>query len=263
MPTYPSNEVILKHIWPDWQLEKTIGRGTYGQVCQIKRDEYGLVSRAAVKIIPVPQDPAEADQLAAEGMSEEEILSYYDGVLQGFVNEIQMLVSLKGAPHIVSIEDYKVTRLQNEFQWYILIRMELLTPFLLYTKEHPLTEKDAIRLGIELCEALEICHGQNIIHRDIKPQNVFVDRFGSFKLGDFGIARKMEGLTGGLSQKGTYGYIAPEVVRTMQYDLRADICSLGLVMYQQTNEGRLPFLFTQEEAKNPRARTTALQKRLS
>ena len=257
-----SHEDIIKSIWPEWRIEKLIGRGAYGSVYKAVREEHGLVSYAAIKIIPIPQDLGEVEALRSEGMTDSEIRAYYDKVLDDFTNEIRMLISLKGAPNIVSIEDYKVVDHPEEYRWDILIRMELLTPFLTYTKGKTLSTEEVLRLGVELCSALEICHGQNVIHRDIKPQNIFVDKFGSYRLGDFGIARKMEGMTGGMSQKGTYGYIAPEVSHSLRYDKRADIYSVGLVLYQLMNEGRLPFLENAEEAKNPRYRTEALQRRL-
>lgn len=254
---------ILRQVWPEWETERMIGRGAYGYVYQAKHEEHGIASRAAIKIIPVPQDPGEKESLLSEGMTEEEIHAYYRNVVNDFISEIRMLVTLKGAPHIVAIEDFKVAEQKSDLQWDVFIRMELLTPFIDTVRERLLSEEEVIRLGIELSTALEICQKTGIIHRDIKPQNIFVDRFGGFKLGDFGIARKMETMTGSMSQKGTYGYIAPEVSHSTRYDARVDIYSLGLVMYQQVNGGRLPFLANQEEARNPNLRSEALRKRLS
>ena len=95
--------------------------------------------------------------------------------------------------------------------WDIYIRMELLESFVEYTKHRELTEGDVIRLGIDICNALELCERQKIIHRDIKPANIFVSTSGSFKLGDFGIARKLERANSTMSHKGTYSYMAPEI----------------------------------------------------
>ena len=111
----------------------------------------------------------------------------------------------------MSVEDYKVVEKKDEIGWDIYIRMELLTPFNSYVCDKTLSEQEVIKLGIDLCTALELCARRNIIHRDIKPENIFVNPFGDFKLGDFGIARKLENVTGGLSQKGTYNYMAPEI----------------------------------------------------
>jgi serine/threonine-protein kinase len=120
--------------------------------------------------------------------------------------------------------------------------MELLTPLLTYTRERRLTEQDAARLGADICRALELCRRYNIIHRDIKPENIFVSDTGDFKLGDFGIARTAEKTAGGMSKKGTYTYMAPEVYRDEPYGPGVDIYSLGIVLYRLLNENRTPFL---------------------
>ena len=109
-------------------------------------------------------------------------------------------------------------------------------------QEEVLPEKETIKLGIDLCKALEYCQQLNIIHRDIKPENIFVSRFGDFKLGDFGIARELEKTMSSLSKKGTYSYMAPEMYKGERYDNSVDIYSLGIVLYKIMNKNRLPFL---------------------
>ena len=70
-----------------------------------------------------------------------------------------------------------------------------------------------IKLGCDLAMALIYCRKLNIIHRDVKPENIFVSRFGDFKLGDFGIAREQAHTMSNMSKKGTYSYMAPKVTR--------------------------------------------------
>ena len=120
--------------------------------------------------------------------------------------------------------------------------MELLTPLNEYYAEHPPTEKDILRLGIDICRALEMCAKNKIIHRDVKPSNIFISPNGDYKLGDFGVARRIEATCGAFSKKGTYDYMAPEVYRDAIYDTRADLFSLGIVLYKLMNSGRIPFL---------------------
>ena len=121
--------------------------------------------------------------------------------------------------------------------------MELLTPLMKYIdNKKSFGRDDVIRLGIDICSALELCRKFNIIHRDIKPENIFVSASGNFKLGDFGIARTVEKTTGGLSKKGTYTYMAPEVYRGEKYGPTIDIYSLGIVLYRYLNNNRAPFL---------------------
>ena len=79
------------------------------------------------------------------------------------------------------------------------------------SSEACLSQREVIKLGVHLCRALELCSRKNIIHRDIKPENIFISPHGEYKLGDFGVARQVEQTMSGLSKKGTYTTMAPEV----------------------------------------------------
>ncbi|MBR4308130.1 MAG: protein kinase [Oscillospiraceae bacterium] len=253
---------MLKKVWPEWQTEeKPLGRGSYGVVYKAVRRDHNVESYAAIKVISIPSDNSEIDSLRSEGLDMNATRTYLQGIVNDFVSEIQLMVSMKGIQNIVSVEDYKVVEKTDDIGWDIYIRMELLTPFNTYICDKKLTEKEVIKLGCDICTALEICAKRNIIHRDIKPENIFINDFGYFKLGDFGIARKMENMTGGLSQKGTYNYMAPEVANSGDYDARVDIYSLGLVLYRLLNGNRLPFLDTDKQLLNPNDRRIAIDRR--
>ncbi len=254
----------ISKIWPEWQIEKQLGRGSYGVVYQVgRKDEItGLETKAAVKVISIPADASEADSLRSEGIGEEGSRTYFKRIVDGFVGEIRLMDSLKGTQNIVNVEDYKVVEKQDVIGWDIYIRMELLTPFNTYMQTRTLTEDEVIKLGCDICSALEICAEQNIIHRDIKPENIFLNKFGHFKLGDFGIARKLENSTGGLSQKGTFNYMAPEVAAGTNYGVGADIYSLGIVLYRLLNANRLPFLENEQQVLNPEERKKAVERRI-
>ena len=116
---------------------------------------------------------------------------------------------------------------------------------------------------MDICNALSLCQTRNIIHRDIKPHNIFVSRDGHFKLGDFGIARTVEKTTGGLSKKGTYTYMAPEVYREEAYRPSVDIYSLGVVLYRLLNDNRAPFLPPYPANITHADREAALSRRIS
>ena len=253
---------LIKHVWPEWEIVRRIGSGSFGVVYEaVRRDDY-VESRAAVKIIRIPQSESELDSLRSEGLSKDATRTYLQGIVDDFVSEIKLMESFKGTQNIVSIEDYKVVEKQDEIGWEIYIRMELLTPLISYFADRTITEEEVVRLGTDICSALELCAKRKIIHRDIKPENIFVNQFGDFKLGDFGIARKLENVTGGLSQKGTYNYMAPEIERGGQYDATVDIYSLGLVLYRYMNKNRLPFLDTDRQLLNPNERMEAIRRRM-
>jgi len=254
---------LLSQIWPEWKVESEIGSGSFGRVYKAVRTENTWSAEAAIKIIEIPPEGVSVESLCGEGMDHEAAQTYIENLVNGLLDEIQLMVSLKGAPNIVGIEDYKVVKKPKKTGWVIFIRMELLTPLTKRIASGPLTEEETVRLGKDICSALRICEEQNIIHRDIKPQNIFVDRFGSFKLGDFGIARRMESATEGMSHKGTYNYMAPEVFGPHNYDQRVDIYSLGIMLFQLRNKGMLPFIRTQEQWTNPTERGIAIQRRFS
>jgi serine/threonine-protein kinase len=114
-----------------------------------------------------------------------------------------------------------------------------------YIHGKALTIKEVLRLGIQIAEALDVAHTEGIIHRDIKPTNIFVTKRGQAKLLDFGLAKVLpKGIAGGLGDQetestsilgiisGTPSYMSPEQVRGDNLDARTDIFSLGLLLYE-------------------------------
>ena len=251
-----------KTVWPEWQIVREIGRGTFGVVYEAARQEHSVTSRSAIKVISIPQNQSEVDSLRSEGLTKNETRTYLQGVVNDFISEIQIMESFKGVQNIVSVEDYKVVEREQEIGWEIYIRMELLTPFTGYIRGRELSEKEVIKLGCDICTALELCEKRGVIHRDIKPENIFVNDFGDFKLGDFGIARRLENVSGGFSRKGTYNYMAPEIEQGREYDATADIYSLGLVLYRFMNRNRMPFIETERQLMSPGERIGAVRRRL-
>ncbi len=253
----------LSAVWPEWRIMRELGQGSFGTVYEAVRTDHQVESHAAIKVVHIPQNKSEIASLRSEGLTIDGTRTYLEGVVKDFVGEIQMMESFKGVQNIVSVEDYKVVEHKDEIGWDIFIRMELLMPFNTYIRDRQLPENEVIRLGVEICSALELCQKRNVIHRDIKPENIFVNSFGSFKLGDFGIARSLENATGGLSQKGTYYYMAPEIERGSQYGSSVDLYSLGLVLYRFLNRNRLPFLSSEAQMLNPNERMNAVRRRMS
>ena len=247
----------------DWNIVSCLGEGSYGKVFEIERSEFGQTYRAALKVITVPQSSAEVRSVISEGMSVSQAEAYFHGIVEELMHEFSIMFKLKGTANVVSCEDLRVLEHPDGIGWDILIRMELLHPLLPYVYQHPMARRDIIRLGIDICKALELCQRYNIIHRDIKPENIFISDNGDYKLGDFGIARTIERTTSGLSKKGTYSYMAPEVYIGKKYGFSVDTYSLGLVLYRMLNKNRGPFLPRPPEAITYDNREQALARRVS
>lgn len=225
-----------------WKIEELLGEGSYGKVYKVSRNEFGYTYYSALKVITIPRDPSDIRSVTESGMDKESVTVYFHGMVENIVKEFALMTKLRGNTNIVSCEDYEVVQHKDGIGWDIYIRMELLMPLLDYVKEYQLKTEDIIKLGIDICNALEVCQRYGIVHRDIKPANIFISEVGAFKLGDFGIARKLENASEGLSKKGTYTYMAPEVYKGESYDATVDIYSLGLVLYRYLNNNRMPFL---------------------
>jgi serine/threonine-protein kinase len=109
-------------------------------------------------------------------------------------------------------------------------------------REGALDPQEAIAYAIEIARGLSVAHARNMVHRDIKPQNVLIDSEGRAKLTDFGISRQLEqdGMTATGRVLGTTDYVAPEQAMGRGADPRSDIYSLGVVLYEMLI-GQVPF----------------------
>ena len=235
----------LADIWPGWTAVKLLGKGSFGAVYEIHRtirrnsidisasespatqtdpQQLEVTEKAALKVLRVPESDMEIDQIELQGMSRANTDKFYEKQVAGIRNEIKIMQKFVGNSHLVSYEDYVI-------------------------RKRPDTAKG-------LCD----CHQRGVIHRDIKPQNIFVTEGERFKLGDFGVSRAMPGTQSVLSFKGTLSYMAPEVFRMASTDARSDIYSLGIVLYQCLNDNRLPFV---PETITPESIETAKLQRLS
>ena len=228
--------------WPEWKITARLGHGSFGSVYKIERQLVDTKEECALKIISIPQDEDEiSENITNYGYDRESLSETYKTRMQDVIREYELMAQLSTHPNIVGCRDIKAVPHADGIGWDVFIRMDLLTPLMTYKNSHAFSEKEVLRLGLDMCGALEACEKLNIIHRDVKPENIMVDSAGHFRLGDFGVARTMEHTTSA-TQAGTERYMAPEVLRHEPYGKTVDIYSLGLVLYWLLNNGRLPFV---------------------
>ena len=249
--------------WPGWETVRLIGRGSFGTVYEIQREVFGDVERAALKHISIPQSDSEIDSLRGEGLDGESITETFKDQARDIVNEYKLMKKLNDCPNVVSCDDVAFVQQDDGYGWDIFIKMELLTPLLKSLGDGRDTpEAQVIALGKDMCRALCECRKYNIIHRDIKPQNIFVSDAGLYKLGDFGIARAKTTTSTGTAKIGTYDYMAPEVFHAQRYDAGADLYSLGMVLYWLLNRRRCPFQPVEKQRLTLDDKETARKRRM-
>ncbi|MCD7802356.1 MAG: protein kinase [Clostridiales bacterium] len=218
--------------WPGLKLKEEIGHGAYGRVYKVLNTECSPPMEEALKVISIPlaEDEGELGN------------TFYRSAAETLAREATILSDLSGNPYIVRYYDHAIIPRDSGVGYDILIRMELLTPFKRHVAEHGLLRQDVIKVGIDICRALELCRKRGVIHRDIKPENIFISDVGNYKLGDFGVAVNADKTLGGLSKKGTYSYMAPEVYKGADYGPSIDIYSLGMILYRLLNNDRDAFV---------------------
>lgn len=140
-------------------------------------------------------------------------------------------------PNIVNVYDV----VDEDYLHYIVMELiEGITLKKYIVKKGHLEVKETIGISIQVAQGLAAAHEQKLVHRDIKPQNIIINRDGKVKVADFGIARAVSAQTQGATAIGSVHYISPEQARGRLSDARSDIYSLGITMYEMVT-GRVPF----------------------
>ena len=199
-----------------YQITERIGIGGMAEVYRAQDNVLGRL--VAVKVM-LPQYAADPN------------------FTQRFRQEAAAAANLQ-SPYIVNVYDWG----QDDGTYYIV--MEFVRGSDLKTainERGAINQRKVAEIGSQVCQALSVAHNLDIIHRDIKPQNIMVQPDGNVKVMDFGIARaKNSVMTQTSSVLGTAHYISPEQAQGKELTAASDIYSLGIVLYEAAT-GKLPF----------------------
>jgi serine/threonine protein kinase len=200
----------LSRLLPQLEVLELLGRGGMGAVYKARQTK--LDRLVALKILPAEagRDPSFAAR---------------------FLREARALARLND-PHVVAIYDF------GEANGLFYLVMEYVDGVNLrhLLRSGPLHPSQALPMVTQVCDALQYAHEEGVVHRDVKPENILVDRRGRVKIADFGLAKLLgrtsaeRALTAAEQVMGTLNYMAPEQVeRPLEVDHRADLYSLGVV----------------------------------
>ena len=186
------NNISERVLWKEWIIKEKIGQGSFGDVYRAENDGLGAKRFTAIKHIALPKSESDVKELINQGFIKDssEINEYYKDTINDIVRECEIMYKLRNCENIVEYQDHIITPKDDGIGYDIFIRMELLQSVDVYFKDKTITENDVIDLGLDICRALEGCHSQGIIHRDIKSGNIFIDEYGNYKLGDFVVERQ-------------------------------------------------------------------------
>ncbi len=218
LPPDPSE---LAEQFPQFEILELLGQGGMGAVYKARQKH--LDRLVALKILPprIGQTQAFADR---------------------FIREARSLAKLNDQ-HIVSVYDFGHT---DAGLYYFIMEFVDGTDLRRVIQSGRLTAPEALAIITQVCDALQFAHDEGVVHRDVKPENILINKRGQAKIADFGLA-KLVGrpatgytLTQAGQRMGTPHYMAPEQIeRPGEVDHRADIYSLGVVFYEMLT-GELP-----------------------
>ena len=217
----PPRPSILAGQFPQLEIIELLGQGGMGAVYKARQKQ--LDRLVALKILP-PE------------------ISQTEAFAERFTREARSLARLSH-PRIVSVYDFGRTQ---EGLYYFIMEFIDGTDLRHVIQSGALSATEALAIVPQICEALQFAHEEGIVHRDVKPENILLDKKGRVKIADFGLAKLLDKpatiytLTQAGQRMGTPHYMAPEQIEHPgQVDHRADIYSLGVVFYEMLT-GELP-----------------------
>jgi len=235
----PREELNIGSIFAErYQIIEELGRGGMGNVYKALDKELG--ERVALKLLK--------PEIAAD-----------DRIIERFRNELKFArkITHKNVCRMFDLSKFEKTPY---------ITMEYVSGEDLKTtlrRVGPLSTGKAVYIAKQVCEGLTEAHKLGVVHRDLKPQNIMIDKQGHAHIMDFGIARSMKtkGVTTSGMMIGTPDYMSPEQVEGKPVDVRADIYAMGVILYEMST-GTTPFQgdtalsvaikHTREKPRNPR-----------
>ena len=196
-----------------YEIIKELGKGGFGRVLQVlRKSDNKYYAMKEITISGEPQEKINRIKAEAKFLSKfnsENIVKYYDSFENK--NKFYILMEYCDGKNLKSfLDEYK-------------------------EKNQLIEEKIISNIIRQICLGLIIIHDKNIVHRDLKPENIFINNKMDIKIGDFGISRQLDSYKKNaitLKRAGTYDYMAPEIIFEGIYNEKADIWSLGCIIYE-------------------------------
>lgn len=224
-------------LWGEWYIGDRLGEDCCGTVHAAIRGKESTPHSTVIKVCRFPSELFYRKAVTAFGNDAGKITRYFEDTLEGIIYKLHLSSSMACHGSIVNYHDYKIDRREKGPGRIVLFRKDQVIPLDRYAQEHPLTKGEAIRLGIELCEALSYHLKGGAAQGYLRMESIFVSQEGAFKLGDTFEKDLLEGQAPALPL-----FAAPEVLLKENFDHTADIYTLGLILYKLFNKGCLPFL---------------------
>ena len=197
-----------------------------------------------LKHISVPESQKQVDALLFTGAasSTEDAQKYYEQVVTDYREELETLEQLAASPNLDCFRSYQIEPKEDGVGFDIYLLAEHRTTLSEYLADNAITHLCAVNLAMDLCSALVDLRAAGLVHRDVKPGNIYLNSQGHFVLGDLGIAKIEELKYCSMPENMLSSYSAPELFSLLgSIEPTTDIYSVGLILYRIYNGNHAPF----------------------
>ena len=225
-------------LWNEWVVDKQVCEGNLSNVYEVKNEK----KTAIIKVISVPKLQIEGRAASQSNMENQEAMSgFFKDVVEALETELERISVLNNIPNILGYQQYEAFERRQDVGYDLVLLMDKEENLSDYLKKNNQIKNDGIvKLIREAAWILEQAHREGIIHKDLKPENIFVKENGECMVGDFAMARKVDSYQSRNQRKIEPAYIAPEVLSDYDYDVSTDIYALGVVLYALLNDQYVP-----------------------
>ena len=222
-------------------VDREIGRGPNGVAYLVTRRLDG--KKMVLKHISIPASDAETKALIYAGAvsGEADAQRYYASLVKDIKSELLLLNGIKNASNILKFRGYQVDQKFIGSGYDVYLLADFCRSLQAYIAAHPLTKLQAVNLAIDLCSGLEQLRAAGLVHKDIRPTNIYLGDNRHFLLGDLGVVKMTDLEYSSMPDQLLTDYSAPEVVPSdASLSATMDIYSVGMILYEIYNGGLLP-----------------------
>ena len=216
---------LLGSVMPGWETVRIVSASPQGDLYLIRNIRKNTPSESLLQFTRVTM---------------RELSDRFEGALPdpGGLTDL-----FKDAPNLVPLQDCHIIRNREECLCFLRMEnMPALQSILPACEAGTVPESEVFKAALDICRALIFCHDAGVIHMGISPASIFIDPSGNYRLGYFDLLGKTLVSGSSIPKRGSISYVAPEQFSGRDCSSAVDVYSLGLVLYQLLNRGRVPFL---------------------
>ncbi len=241
------NTALLTNMEIQECLGKRGGTAVY-RVKSTKSDQLYIL-----KHISVPESQRQVEALIFTGAAADNdaAQAYYQQVVADYQTELEQLEALANSPNLDSFRSYEIRPKEEGVGFDVFLLAEYRITLERYLAENEITQSSAVNLAVDLCSALADLRAAGLIHRDVKPSNIYLSSQGHFMLGDMGIASVEDLKYCSMPESMLSPYSAPELFNLMaNVNETVDLYAVGLILYRIYNGNHAPLEDEKTSAKS-------------